>query len=134
MQPKKIIKDSHAKDLFRSRLTQILNPRHPLFLLADRLDWSVFEEAFGSLYVDGVGRPGLPIRLLVGLHYLKHAYGESDESVVEKFLENPYWQYFCGYEYFQHEFPLDATSLVKWRHRVGDGGMERLLEETIVTA
>jgi len=134
MQPKKIIKDSHAEDLFRSRLTQILNPRHPLFLLADRLDWSVFEEVFGSLYVDGVGRPGLPIRLLVGLHYLKHAYGESDESVVEKFLENPYWQYFCGYEYFQHEFPLDATSLVKWRHRVGDGGMERLLEETIATA
>jgi IS5 family transposase len=86
MQPKKIIKDSHAQDLFRSRLTQILNPRHPLFLLADRLDWSVFEEAFGSLYVDGVGRPGLPIRLLVGLHYLKHAYGESDESVVEPAL------------------------------------------------
>lgn len=134
MQPQKIKKDSHSDDLFRSRLAQILNPKHPLFLLADRLDWSVFEESFGSLYVEGVGRPGLPIRLLVGLHYLKHAYGESDELVVAKFVENPYWQYFCGYEYFQHEFPLAPTSLVKWRHRVGDDGMEKLLEETLATA
>jgi len=60
--------------------------------------------------VGGFGRPGLPIRLVVGLHYLKYAYNESDESVVERFLENPYWQYFCGFEYFQHEFPFCCYS------------------------
>ena len=134
MQPQKIIRDSRPEDLFRSRLSQILNHRHPLFLLADRIDWSVFEEAFDPLYAEGVGRPGLSIRLLVGLHYLKYTYDESDELVVEKFLENPYWQYFCGFEYFQHGFPLDPTSLVKWRHRVGSSGIEKLLGETIETA
>ena len=86
------------------------------------------------MYVENVGRPGLPIRLLVGLHYLKHAYNVSDEAVVERFLENPYWQYFCGCEYFQHNFPLDPTSLIKWRKRIGPKGMEKLLQVTIETA
>jgi len=70
----------------------------------------------------------------VGLHYLKYAYNESDESVVERLLENPYWQYFCGFEYFEHEVPLDPSSLVRWRRRVGSEGMEKLLKETAETA
>jgi len=132
MQPKQ--RSSDQGDLFRSRLDQILNRQHPLFKLADSIDWSVFEREFGSLYVENVGRPGLPIRLMVALHYLKHAFNVSDENVVVQFIENGYWQYFCGFEYFQHEFPLDPTSLVKWRKRIGDKGMEKLLKVTIETA
>src|SRR5262249_29159203 len=93
-----------------------------------------FEREFGSLYVEKVGRPGLTIRLMVGLHYLKHIYNVGDETVVERFLENPYWQYFCGFEYFQHKLPCDSTSLVKWRQRVGVEGIEKLLKESIETA
>ncbi|TLN11868.1 IS5 family transposase, partial [bacterium] len=132
MKPKS--SSSDQGDLFRSRLDQILNRRHPLFRLADAIDWTVFEKEFGPLYVEKMGRPGLPIRLLVGLHYLKHAYNVSDESVVDQFLENPYWQYFCGFEHFQHQFPLNPTSLVKWRKRIGPKGMEKLLQVTIETA
>lgn len=132
MQPKSGFCDQG--DLFRSRLDQMLNRQHPLFKLADSIDWTVFDNEFGSLYVENVGRPGLPIRLMVALHYLKHAYNVSDESVVERFLENPYWQYFCGFEHFQHDFPLDPTSLVKWRKRIGPKGMEKLLKATIETA
>ncbi|HTP64322.1 MAG TPA: IS5 family transposase, partial [Geobacteraceae bacterium] len=132
MQPKSGFSDQG--DLFRSRLDQILNHRHPLYRLADSINWSLFEKEFGPLYVENFGRPGLPIRLLVGLHYLKHAYNVSDEAVVERFLENPYWQYFCGCEYFQHKFPLDPSSLVKWRKRIGPKGMEKLLQVTIETA
>ena len=79
-------------DLFRARLDQILDTRHPLFKLADSIDWQLFDNEFGALYVDNVGRPGLATRLMVGLHYLKHMYEQSDESVVEHFIENPYWQ------------------------------------------
>ena len=132
MQPKSSISDQG--DLFRSRLDQILNRRHPLFQLADTIDWSFFEREFGSLYTENFGRPGLPIRLLVGLHYLKHANNVSDETVVAQFIENGYWQYFCGFEYFQHEFPLDPTTLVKWRKRIGPKGMEKLLQGTVETA
>jgi len=121
-------------ELFRSRLDQILNPRHPLFQLANQIDWCFFEESFGPLYVENVGRPGTPIRLLVGLHYLKQTFNESDESVVIRFLENPYWQYFCGFDYFQHTLPTDPTTLAKWRHRIGPTGMEKLLQGTIATA
>src|SRR6266545_4496344 len=115
-------RDSQAKslqdNLFQACLDQQLDPKHPLFRLAQQIDWSYFEQEFGSFYSEEMGRPGAPTRLLVGLHYLKHAYDESDESVVEKWVENPYWQYFCGYEYFQHELPCHPTSLVKWRQRI----------------
>ena len=98
------------------------------------MDSDYFVGEFGPLYVENKGRPGKPVRLLVALHYLKHTYNQSDESVVERFLENPYWQYFCGFEYFQHEFPLDPTSLVKWRNRIGSEGMEKLFYQTLKTA
>ena len=122
------------EELFKSRLDQMLDPKHPLYCLSNAIDWSYFEDEFGSLYTEMKGRPGKPIRLLVGLHYLKNAYNESDESCVERFLENPYWQYFCGYEHFQHEFPLEPTTLVKWRKRIGEEGVEKLFYQTLATA
>ena len=122
------------EELFKSRLDQMLDPKHPLFRLANAIDWEYFEKEFGKYYVENVGRPGKPIRILVGLHYLKNAYDESDESCVDRFLENPYWQYFCGFEHFQHEFPLKPTTLVKWRQRIGKTGIEKLFYETLLTA
>jgi len=127
-------KEDRNLRLFEFRLDQIINLKHELCVLARGLDWSVFASEFGPCYSEGQGRPAKPIRLLVGLHYLKHAFNESDESVVDRFLENPYWQYFCGFEYFQHEFPLDPTTLVKWRRRVGPRGLEKLLAETVDAA
>lgn len=134
MQPIKDPSEKTQEDLFRTRLDQILDKKHPTFRLAQSIDWALFEREFGALFVADTGRPGLSTRLMVGLHYLKHLYDASDEGVVEMFLENPYWQYFCGFEYFQHEFPCDPTSLVKWRKRVGSKGMTKLLQETIATA
>lgn len=121
-------------NLFQSRLDQQLNPKHPLFQLAQQIDWSYFEREFGALYAESMGAPAVPTRLMVGLHYLKHAYNESDESVVAKWVENPYWQYFCGYEFFQHEWPCHPTSLVKWRQRLKADGVEKLLKEILTTA
>ena len=132
MKPKKPKKHDH-EDLFRSRLDQILNRKHPLFVLANQIDWSVFDNTFGLLYSEK-GRPGKSTRLLVGLHYLKHTFNESDESVVARLLENPYWQYFCGFEYFIHRLPIDPSSLTRWRKRVGPKGLEQLLGETLETA
>ena len=118
----------------RVRLALIVSHQHPLYRLAEAIDWTRFEDEFGALYAEDVGRPGLPTRLMVGLHYLKYLFDESDESVVEKFVENPYWQFFCGREYFEHELPCHPTSLVKWRKRIGQEGMEKLLTETLSTA
>src|SRR3989304_2842344 len=103
MRPKEQLEVGQG-DLYRSHLEQILNHKHPLYLLANSIDWRVFEREFGKFYVENFGRPGLAIRLVVGLHYLRSAYGVSDEEVVERFLENPYWQYFCGFEYCQYGF------------------------------
>jgi transposase, IS5 family len=118
----------------RVPLSALLDHDHPLFRLADSIEWSIFEQELGSLYVEEMGRPALAIRLMVGLHYLKYLFDESDESVVAKFVENPYWQYLCGCESFEHQLPCHPTSLVKWRRRVGADGIEKLLKQTIATA
>src|SRR5205085_8315282 len=121
-------------DASQVRLTLLISHEHPLYRLAEAIDWTRFETEFGSLYAEALGRPGLPTRLLVGLHYLKYLFDESDESVVEKWVENPYWQLFCGRIYFEHELPCHPTSLVRWRRRLGAAGVEKLLTETLSTA
>jgi len=120
--------------LFTSKLQQILNDQHPLYKLASSIDWLAIDKQLACCYSEDMGRPANATRLMVGLHYLKHTYNESDESVIQRWVENPYWQYFCGYEYMQHEFPIHPTSMVKWRHRVGAERMEILLKETLYTA
>lgn len=81
-----------------------------------------------------MGAPAKSVRLMVGLHYLKHTFNESDESLLDRWIENPYWQYFCGFDTMQHEVPLHPTSLTKWRQRVGAEKLIELLQETIVLA
>lgn len=126
--------ESAPNDAARVRLALLVSHEHPLYRLAEAIDWARFEAEFGVLYAEDVGRPGLPTRLLVGLHYLKYLFDESDELVVAKFVENPYWQFFCGCVYFEHELPCHPTSLVKWRKRLGASGVEKLLTETLSTA
>ncbi len=134
MKPKTHSKDTFHAELFRSRLEQILDLKHELAVLANKIDWVIFDSEFGKLYVSQKGRPGCSTRLLVGLHYLKHAFNQSDESVVSCFIENPYWQYFCGFEFFQHELPIHPSTLSRWRKRVGPAGIEKLFKETIQCA
>jgi transposase, IS5 family len=89
MKPQKI--NTAQSELFKTRLSNQLNPRDPLFILADQINWSVFEDAFGSLYRAGPGQPPKPIRLMVGLMLLQHMHGLSDEQVVHQWVQNPYW-------------------------------------------
>ena len=129
MKPKRSIKNQF--DLFRANLKQILNLQHELCMLADQIDWQQFETVFEDCYSQQMGAPAKAVRLMVGLHYLKYMFNESDESVVERWVENPYWQYFCGFELMQHECPIHPTTLVKWRQRVGAKRIEQMLKETI---
>lgn len=121
-------------DLFRAHFDQILNPDHPLVVLARKIDWKRFDTALADCYCPDIGAPAKAIRLLVGLHYLKHAFNLSDEAILARWIENPYWQYFCGFTTMQHELPLHPTSLVKWRKRVGVEKLVELLQETIALA
>ena len=127
-------KSDNQNKLFEPLLEPILNDKHPLYKLASSINWETVEKELSCCYSPDMGRPGNATRLMTGLHYLKHAYDESDESVVARWVENPYWQYFCGYEHMQHEFPIHPTSMVKWRRRVGSDRMEILLKETFSTA
>ena len=120
-----------AFELFQSHFDQLLNPGHELVQLAKKIDWSRFEAALAGSYSSDMGAPAKATRLMVGLQYLKYTFNESDESVVARWVENPYWQYFCGYTHLQHQCPIHPTSMSRWRKRVGAERLLALLEETI---
>lgn len=126
--------DASQLDLFKAQFSQILNPDHPLLILAEKIDWKRFDLALADCFCPDFGAPALPTRLMVGLLYLKHAFNESDESLLERWVENPYWQAFCGFTTMQHELPIHPTSLVKWRQRAGAERLAELLQETIAVA
>jgi len=129
MKPKPQPRDSF--ELFQAHFDQILNLDHELLQLARKINWSRFDVAFADSYSEDMGAPAKAMRLMVGLHYLKYTFNQSDELLLERWVENPYWQAFCGYTHMQHECPIHPTSMTKWRNRVGAERLEELLKETI---
>jgi transposase, IS5 family len=123
--------DSRQDDLYRSRLEAIIDLGHELAQLARMVGWDELEKDLARHYCADNGRPGGSIRLMAGLQLLKDMKGLSDEEVCEVWRENPYFQYFCGEEFFQHRLPVEPPSLSIFRGRIGKRGMERLLQETI---
>jgi IS5 family transposase len=133
MRPKER-RDGGEHDLFRSRLDQIIDLDHALVKLAKAIDWGFLEAKFGEAYSDKPGHPPLPTRLMAGLAILKHTYDLSDEALCERWVENPYFQYFCGEEFFQHRLVFDRSSLTRWRQRMGEEKLLALLQESLAVA
>lgn len=124
---------SGTEDLFRSRLENIIDLRHELVRLAAAIDWGFFDEAYDAFYSEE-GRPGIATRMMVGLHILKHMFDLSDEEVCERWVYDPYFQYFCGEAYFQHALPIDRSSMTRWRDRIGPEGLEKVFQESLGVA
>lgn len=146
-------------DFFRSRIDQMIDLRHPLSVLASRMPWQQIEASVSHLFVrkahagvampdldlfgeapapvtrkSNAGRPRVPLRIMIALLYLKHAFNESDESVVARWADTPRWQFFSGCAYYEDRLPCDATTLIKFRQLLGDEGVEELLAQTINVA
>jgi IS5 family transposase len=133
MRPKERLETGQT-DLFKARLDQIVDLSHALVKLARSVDWGFLEKTFGAVYNDGPGQPPLPTRLMAGLAILKHMHDLSDEVLCERWVENPYYQLFCGEEFFQHKLPFDRSSMTRWRQRMGEEKLGALLQESLATA
>ena len=133
MRPKEP-RDSGQHDLLRSRLDQIIDTGHALAKLARIIDWDFLSQQLGAVYTDQSGRPPLPTRLMAGLAILKYMHDLSDEALSDRWLENPYYQYFCGQEFFCHKLPFDRSSMTRWRQRMGEGRLVALLQESLAAA
>src|SRR6201987_1001985 len=127
-------RDDRQDDLFRPALEEMINFRHPLVRLAAEIDWGFLAGRFGSVCRAGPGQPPLPTRLVAGLFILKHMHNLSDEMLCDRWVENPYFQYFCGEVVFRHEAPFDRSSLTRWRQRLGEEQIAALLQESLSVA
>ena len=127
-------RETGQRDLFKARLDQIINLDHELVRLGRVIDWRFLETSLGTVYTDDPGQPPLPTRLMAGLAILKHTYDLSDEQLCARWVENPYFQYLCGEEFFQHTLPLDRSSLTRWRQRMGEDKAQALLQESLAVA
>jgi transposase, IS5 family len=127
-------RDDRQKDLLRPALDQIIDMGHPLVQLAGKINWPFLAERFGLVCQPGPGHPGLPPRLVAGLFILKHMHNLSDEVLCARWLENPYYQYFCGELSFCHKLPFDRSSLTRWRQRLGEEQLAALVQESLSVA
>lgn len=114
-------------NVFKVPLVSIINMNHELVGLSHRIDWESVTRDFEGYY-HYTGRPAVPVRKMVGSMLLKQMYNLSDESYVARWIENPYWQYFCGETYFQFDKPFDPSEFVHFRKRIGASGAEKLLK------
>src|SRR3979490_1026298 len=127
-------RETGEQDLFLSRIDQDMDIERPPVARARTGDWGFLEGRFGWVCTDDPGRPPLPTRLMAGLAILKHTYDLSDEVLCERWVENPYYQFFCGEEFFQHRLVFDRSSLTRWRDRMGEERLQALLQESLSVA
>jgi len=127
-------RDERQKDLLRPALEAIIDLGHPLVRLAYEIDWGFLDGRFASVCAPGVGQPPLPTRLVAGLFILKHMHDLSDEVLCARWVENPYYQFFCGEESFCHRLPFERSSLTHWRQRLGEEQLVALLQESLSVA
>jgi transposase, IS5 family len=127
-------RDERSKDLFQPALEEIIDMGHALVRLAKEIDWSFLDQRFSAVCQAGPGQPPLPTRLVAGLMILKHTHNLSDEVLCARWLENPYYQYFCGEEVFCHRLAFDRSSLTRWRQRLGEAQLAALLQESLSVA
>jgi IS5 family transposase len=128
MRPKQQHKARHD-DLFRARLDQIINMKHALVVLADKIDWTWLDAELAGCFSDQ-GRPAEPVRFMIGMFLLKHTYELSDEQIWDRWLQDPYFQYFTGEEFFQHQLVHERSGMSHWRKRIGDR-LDILLAESL---
>ncbi|HUV00562.1 MAG TPA: IS5 family transposase [Bacteroidales bacterium] len=117
-------------NVFRVPLVSVINMEHEIVILAKSIDWASVEKEF-SIYYPNLGRPAVPIRKMVGSMLLKQMYNLGDETFVARWIENPYWQYFCGETYFQYDKPYDPSEFVHFRKRIGEVGAQKILKLSI---
>lgn len=131
MRPKQRRKARHD-DLFRARLDQIINMRHELVVLANKIDWDWLDDKVAGCFSDH-GRPAEPVRFMIGMFLLKHTFALSDAQVWDRWVNDPYFQYFTGEEFFQHILPHERSGMSHWRKRIG-GKLDILLQESLRVA
>ena len=121
---------TQQRDLFRPMLNDFIDMGHELVLLSDKIDWQYFEAEFDEYY-SNIGRPSMPVRLMVGCLMLKRIYNLGDETLAIAWVRDPYMQYFCGFSHFEHHFPCDPSDFVHFRKRIGKEGVQKIFAYSV---
>ena len=103
--------------------------KHELVVLAEKIDWEWLDAEQADCFSDK-GRPAEPVRFMIGMFMLKHSYALCDELLWERWVHDPYFQYFTGEEFFRHELRHERSGMSHWRKRIG-ARLDKLLAETL---
>ena len=125
-------KDRKTGELFKELLPYggKLNPNNRWMKLHDLIPWEELENIYKKYFSD-LGRPGKDSQLVNGLMVVKHQKVISDEETIKDFTENPYIQFFCGYEQFVTEKEIDSSTLTRMRKRLGVEYFKKFEEEIL---
>jgi len=122
--------NQNQMNLFQPLLKEFIDMNHKMVLLANKIDWTYFEKEFSEFY-SNTGQPSMPIRFMVGCLMLKRIENLGDETLAQAWVMNPYMQYFCGEDHFQHDFPCDPSDFVHFRKRLGESGVEKIFAYSV---
>jgi IS5 family transposase len=120
-------------DFFKVELISIISLQHPLVKLAALFPWHDFERQIQPTYAPTTGDPGIRTRLMAALRMLKFLHDLSDKDVVAAWVENSYWQFFSGMQFFSHQAPINPSSMTRWRPLLGASRAESMLKGILQT-
>ena len=133
MPPKKK-SNKYQSQLFKIELIDLVDPEHELVILANKFNWNKIDEICSAYFCNDNGRIGHSSRLVIGLLLLKQLHSLSDLEVCQQFVQNPYYQYLCGFSHFEHKLKFNPSSLTKWRNRLGEEVFAKILSQTVEMA
>jgi IS5 family transposase len=127
------LKQVYQLNLASGLLQSELRSDHELVILAEKIDWETIQDNLKSKY-SKKGRKAKRVRLMIGLHILKHLYNLSDEKVCNMVDENIYYRFFCGVHLDVKEWKqqkvLDPCTMSRFRKRLSVDGL-KWFEDTI---
>lgn len=118
--------------LFEEDLSKKLNPKNKLYRLCDLINWSELEKrALGHVEIKQFGRNRKSHRVMIALLMLQAMYNGSDSFTEAELLENMYWQYFCGFEYFVKDPEVSEATIRRFRTIIGENGYNEIMRELL---
>ncbi len=95
-------------------------------VLSKKFPWEEIDREYMRHFKSNEGQVAIPSRLAFGALYIQTVEGYTDEQTRRNIQENPYLQYFCGFESYTMDSPFDASMMTHFRKRISSEMIQRI--------